>query len=175
MSAHAVERLRERFGSAILGSHALCGDETVVVDPAHYLEIARFLRDEPDLAFAQMIDLTAFDTLGLNDKTIAAVGGVAGRFHVVVHLRSIESGKRLRLKAVLDLGEDDEAPEIDTISSLWKSALWAERECWDMYGIKFRGHPDLRRLLMYEEFIGHPLRKDYPKEKRQPLARRDFS
>ena len=161
MSLHAVERLKERFGSAIVASHAQHGDETVLVDPARYLEIARFLRDEADLGFNQMIDLTAFDTLGLDDKTIKAVGGVEGRFHLVVHLRSMTSGKRLRLKAVVDDGDNDEAPEVDSIGHLWKAALWAERECWDMYGIKFRGHPDLRRILMYEEFIGHPLRKDY--------------
>ena len=80
---------------------------------------------------------------------------------------------RLRVKAPLAQPEDDSSPIIDTVVPLWAGANWFEREVWDLYGIKFRGHPDLRRILMYEEFIGFPLRKDYPKERRQPLVRRD--
>ncbi|MGZ6993444.1 MAG: NADH-quinone oxidoreductase subunit C, partial [Ilumatobacteraceae bacterium] len=79
---------------------------------------------------------------------------------------------RLRVKAPLAEPEDGSNPALDTIVPLWASANWFEREVWDLYGIKFRGHPDLRRILLYEEFVGHPLRKDYPKEKRQPLVRR---
>jgi NADH-quinone oxidoreductase subunit C len=101
-----------------------------------------------------LVDLTAVDYLGETP-----------RFEVVYHLLSLKHNHRVRIKArVLE-----SAPEIDTVISVWPAAGWMEREVWDLYGIRFRGHPDLRRILLYEEFEGHPLRKDYPKEKRQPL------
>ncbi len=200
MSRLALDRLKEKLSGAVLVTHDLRGDETAIIDSARILEVCRFLKEDPELAFDQLIDLTALDTLGLNDRTARTIGGtlgaqasqvpaeilgvagspeipapLAGRFQVVYHLRSTKTGKRLRLKAPVDEGDNGENPEIDSVTSLWKSALWADRETWDMFGIKFRGHPDLRRILMYEEFVGHPLRKDYPKEKRQPLVRRDFT
>jgi NADH-quinone oxidoreductase subunit C len=101
-----------------------------------------------------LVDLTAVDYLG--EKP---------RFELVYHLLSLEHNHRVRIKARVD----EASPEIDTTVPLWAAANWMEREVWDMYGIRFRGHPDLRRILLYEEFEGHPLRKDYPKEKRQPL------
>ena len=182
MSQAALDALTARFPGAILRTHSQHGDDTALIDPARNVEVLAFLRDSPDLLFNQLIDLTCFDTLGLDDRSIAAVGGsskagdpTSRRFHVVYHLRSLSTGKRLRVKAAVDEGPAGENPEIDSVTSLWKAAFWAEREAWDMYGVRFRGHPDLRRLLLYEEFIGHPLRKDYPKEQRQPLFRRDFS
>ena len=96
------------------------------------------------------------------------------RFEVVYHLRSMTTGERLRVKAELADPEDGSEPWIATVCPLWKCANWMEREVFDMFGIKFTDHPDLRRILMYEEFIGYPLRKDYPKEKRQPLVRRQM-
>ena len=109
-----------------------------------------------------LVDLTAVDYLGREP-----------RFEVVYHLRSFKTGARLRVKAPLAEPEDGSNPTIDTRRArCGPAANWFEREVWDLYGIKFRGHPDLRRILMYEEFVGHPLRKDYPKEKRQPLVRR---
>lgn len=186
MSQAALERLRAEFGPAVLATHSQHGDETALVAATHALEILRFLKDDPELRFDMLIDLSAFDTLGLGAKTVRVVSGgaeqpaqaplaVSGRFHVVYHLRSMASGKRLRVKVAVDEGADGQSPVVDSATPLWKNANWAEREVWDMYGIAFRGHPDLRRLLMYEEFVGHPLRKDYPKEKRQPLVRRDFT
>jgi NADH-quinone oxidoreductase subunit C len=85
---------------------------------------------------------------------------------VVSHFYSLTHTHRLRVK--IRVPEDE--PWVQSLSDLWKSANWLERECWDMFGIRFVGHPDPRRILMYEEFIGHPLRKDYPVEKRQPLT-----
>jgi NADH-quinone oxidoreductase subunit C len=87
------------------------------------------------------------------------------RFDVVYHFYSLEKNHRVRIKA----GVDEREPEIDSISAIWPIADWFEREVWDMFGIKFKGHPNLKRILMYEEFQGHPLRKDYPVTKRQPL------
>jgi NADH-quinone oxidoreductase subunit C len=115
----------------------------------------RFLRDTPDLELDMLMDVTAVDRLP--EKP---------RFEVVYHLYSLAKNHRVRIKACVA----EEAPEIDTLLSLWPAANWLEREVWDMYGVRFRGHPDLRRLLLYEEFEGHPLRKDYPKERRQPLV-----
>jgi NADH-quinone oxidoreductase subunit C len=84
---------------------------------------------------------------------------------VAYHLYSLERNQRLRVR----VGVPAEPCEVDSVVSLWPSANWMEREAWDLYGIRFRGHPDLRRLLLYDEFEGHPLRKDYAKERRQPL------
>jgi len=92
--------------------------------------------------------------------------GEQPRFEMVYHLYSVGRNRRLRVKARVP----EEPAEIDTLTELWSSANWMEREVWDMYGIRFKGHPNLRRLLLYEEFEGHPLRKDYPKERRQPLV-----
>jgi len=87
------------------------------------------------------------------------------RFDVVYHLLSLSAKRRLRIKVRVE----ESNPEIDSMTSLWGSANWLEREVWDMFGIRFTGHPNLKRILMYEEFQGHPLRKDYPVNKRQPL------
>ncbi|MDB4970443.1 MAG: NADH-ubiquinone oxidoreductase chain [Myxococcales bacterium] len=161
MSIEALARAKEILGPAVVSTHSYRGDDTVVVKPEGFLESMRILRDDPEVAMNFLSDMTAVDYFGREP-----------RFEVVYHLRSFKTGARLRVKSQLDEPEDGSNPVIDSVSSLWASANWNEREAWDLYGIKFRGHPDLRRILMYEEFIGHPLRKDYPKEKRQPLIRR---
>lgn len=162
MSAEALARAQELLGAQIKATHAHRGDETIVVDGAHIAQVLRTLRDDAQLAMNFLVDLTAVDYIGRE----------AERFEVVYHLRSFKSGHRLRVKALVADPEDGSNPIIDSACELWASANWFEREVWDLYGIKFRNHPDLRRILMYEEFVGHPLRKDYPKEKRQPLVRR---
>jgi NADH-quinone oxidoreductase subunit C len=161
MSIEALNRAKEILGAAVTATHSYRGDETLVVDPARVADVMKTLRDDPELFMNFLVDITAVDYLGREP-----------RFEVVYHLRSFKTGARLRVKAPLAEPEDGSNPAIDTIVPLWASANWFEREVWDLYGIKFRGHPDLRRILMYEEFVGHPLRKDYPKEKRQPLVRR---
>jgi NADH-quinone oxidoreductase subunit C len=130
--------------------------QVVVVVPADTVATAlQGLRDDPELAFDFLADLSAVDYLGRTP-----------RFEVVYQLQSIERRHRLRVKTTID-GPD---PVVPTVSGLWKSALWAEREVWDMFGIRFAGHPDLRRILMYPEFEGHPLRKDYPLNQRWALV-----
>ena len=165
MSQLVLDRLKAQFPGAIRQTHALHGDETAVIDPAQLTPICQFLRDDPELKMTMLVDLTCLDTLGLDARE-------QGRFEMVYHLRSMASGRRVRLKAPLDEGQAGENPEIDSLVPLYRGADWFEREAWDLFGIKFRGHPDLRRILMYEEFVGHPLRKDYPKERRQPLVSR---
>jgi NADH-quinone oxidoreductase subunit C len=164
MSQAALQRAKDLLGPAVVGSHAYRGDETIEIEGSKVLESLRTLRDDAQLQMNFLVDLTAVDYLGREP-----------RFEVVYHLRSMATGERLRVKAKLAEPEDGTNPAIDSVVTLWKVANWMEREVWDLYGIKFRGHPDLRRILMYEEFVGHPLRKDYPKERRQPLVRRDGS
>jgi len=177
----------DRFPEKVMASHQYRGDATVVVAREALLEVARTLKDDPDLRMSFLIDLTAVDFLTFGKKPApgffasSGVGvcpsseipdenpwpGLPGpaRFVVVYHFFSLPLKHRLRLEVPLE--ESD--PVIDSVSSLWAVADWLEREVWDMFGIRFRGHPNLKRILMYEEFVGHPLRKDYPVRQRQPL------
>jgi NADH-quinone oxidoreductase subunit C len=155
----ALARLLSGVPGAVLTAHAERGDATAVVDRARLLEAMAFLRDDPDTAFDMLTDVTAVDYLGYPGRS-------GPRFEVVYHLYSLTRNRRLRLK----VGVEESACEVPSLVGLWPSANWMEREVWDMYGIRFAGHPDLRRLLLYDEFEGHPLRKDYPKERRQPLV-----
>jgi len=150
-----LARLLEARPDALLETHARLGDATAVVRADSLVDVMRFLRDTPGLDFEMLTDLTAVDYLGREP-----------RFEVVYHLYSVARNQRLRVK----VGVPERAPKIETLVAVWPSANWMEREVWDMYGISFEGHPDLRRLLLYEEFEGHPLRKDYPKQRRQPLV-----
>jgi NADH-quinone oxidoreductase subunit C len=130
-----------------------------VVDRAAIVDALRFCRDDAALGFDVLMDLTAVDYLKFPGREDGP------RFDVVYHLYSLPHNHRLRLKVRVD--EDDAV--VPTAVELWPIANWLEREVWDMFGIRFAGHPDPRRLLMYEEFVGHPLRKDYPINRRQPL------
>jgi NADH-quinone oxidoreductase subunit C len=162
MSRADLDKLAARFPGAMVATHSRCGDDTAVVRAADFRAVMTWLKGEAGFDF--LVDVTAVDFFGRDL-----------RFDVVYHLRSMETGSRLRITVQVAEIEDGPAPEVPSVTDLWPSANWAEREVYDMYGIKFSGHPDLRRVLMYEEFIGYPLRKDYPKEKRQPLIRRDYS
>jgi NADH-quinone oxidoreductase subunit C len=154
-----LARLRERFGARVLETHAHRGDHTAVVGREAIVDVLRFCREEADLAFEVLMDLTAVDYSAFPGREDGP------RFEVVYHLYSIAHNHRVRLKVRL---EEDDA-RVPTATALWPIADWLEREVWDMFGIRFEGHPDLRRLLLYEEFVGHPLRKDYPIDRRQPL------
>ena len=155
MGSDQIERINSKYKGVILDSHDFRGDQTITVQKNILIDLFKFLRDDPDLDFKFLMDLTAVDYLNRKDS----------RFEVVYHFYSLKHNHRLRVKAPVN--EDD--CTIDSVSSLWKTANWYEREVWDLYGIKFNGQPDMRRILLYEEFKGHPLRKDYPINKRQPL------
>jgi NADH-quinone oxidoreductase subunit C len=159
MSSKVLGILVARFGEAVLSTHSLCGDDTAVVHPTRLLEICRFLRHEDETSFDQPIDLTCVDF-----REVPAGGPEQSCFMVVYHLRSIKLGHRVRLKVPLPAV----APEVDSVTPVWKGFNWFEREVFDMFGVRFRNHPDLRRILMYPEFIGYPLRKDYPVRGYQP-------
>ncbi len=158
MSKAVLQKLQATFGAAILETHSQFGDDTAVVDSSRWLEIATFLRNDPSCAFEMMSDLCGVDRLD-----------VTPRFEVVIHLNSLSKGHRIRLKTRVG-DEDGEGAQVGSLVGLWKTANWLEREVFDMFGITFQTHPDLRRILMYPEFVGYPLRKDYPAEKTQPLV-----
>ncbi len=155
--AELREQVQRKFGDAVLTTHAEHGDQTVIIRKDAVLEVMRWMRDEPSMLFNFMMDLTAVDYKGIKPPV--------WRFEVVYHLYSLKHNHRIRVKVPVA----DDSPSIDSIVSIWKGADWFEREVWDMYGIAFKGHPNLKRILLYEEFEGHPLRKDYPIKKRQPL------
>ncbi|NJD19779.1 MAG: NADH-quinone oxidoreductase subunit C [Gemmatimonadetes bacterium] len=144
----SVAALLARFGPAVLHHEVSAGDQHVVhVDPVRNLEILGWLRDEPDQRYDLLADVTGVD-----------LGG--GRpLQVVYQLWSIPHRRALRVKCLLSL----DALEIDSVVGLWNSANWLEREVYDLFGVTFRGHPDLRRILMPMDYAeGHPLRKDFP-------------
>ena len=118
------------------------------------LTILHFLKEDPEFDFNVLMDLAGVDHYRKRP-----------RYEVVYHLYSLDQNHRLRVK----VAADDPDPEVDSVTGLWQAANWYEREVWDMFGIRFKGHPDLVRILLYDSFQGHPLRKDYPVTKRQPL------
>ena len=156
-----LERVQEKFAQDIIETHAFRGDETLLIKPTALRTVAQFLKITPELDFNYLMDLTAVDFL------FYAGGRIQKdyRFELVIHFYSIKHNHRLRIKVPVD----ENNPEVDSLCDLWPSANWYEREVWDMYGIRFKGHPNLKRILMYEEFEGHALRKDYVFNKRQPL------
>ena len=154
-----LAELQRRFGDALVEIDDHRDDHTAVVARDALLAVLAHCRDDAALAFDVLMDLTAVDYLKFPGREDGP------RFEVVYHLYSITHNHRLRLKVRVD--EDDAS--VPSVVALWPIANWLEREAWDMFGVRFEGHPDLRRLLMYEEFVGHPLRKDYPISRRQPL------
>ena len=156
-----LERIQERFAKEVIETHTFRGDETVTIRPSALKAVAQFLKETPELDFNVLMDLTAVDYLFFAGGRIQK----EFRFEVVYHFYSLKQNHRLRLKVPVD----QENPEVATLTDYWASANWYEREVWDMFGIRFQGHPNLKRILMYEEFQGHALRKDYAFNKRQPL------
>jgi NADH-quinone oxidoreductase subunit C len=182
--------LSARFGDSLQRIASRCGELTFTVPAERLVETCRALRDEPEWRFEQLIDLTGVDYLAygriewntesatssgfsrgrtgaltrpagiLSDEIGEARGEGAGqRFAVVYHLLSVAHNRRLRLRCWCEVGEP---PMLDSVIGVWKAADWYEREAFDLFGILFRGHPDLRRILTDYGFVGHPFRKDFP-------------
>jgi len=183
MTETAGARIRAQFPDFVLDSHQDHGDDTVVLAPEGLVPALTLLRDDPDLAFDLPLDVTCVDLVGLAPKpgdrsaplhpmyhtqTLPPLGKLeeGPRFMVVYHLRSLKHGTMVRLKVPAD-GKD---PVVPSATGVYKGLTWAEREVFDMFGVRFEGHPDLRRILLYPEFVGHPLRKDYPRRGHQPLV-----
>jgi NADH-quinone oxidoreductase subunit C len=145
-AADAVAALQERFGDEILETHSFRGDDTVAVRPGRIVEILRFLREDPALSFDFLTDLCGVHYPEHEYE-----------YEVVYHLYSFRDNRRLRVKARIFEGN-----RIASASEVYPAANWPEREAYDLVGIHFEGHPDLRRILMPDGFEGHPLRRDYP-------------
>jgi NADH-quinone oxidoreductase subunit C len=143
-----VDRVKNRFGESILSVVEFRDEVTIRVTKQDWYDLHQFLRDDSETNFAMMIDETAADYPLRQD-----------RFDVITHLLSLDKRHRLRVKTALN--ENDEIP---SLYPLWKTANWLEREAYDLFGVIFAGHPDLRRILLPENWEGYPLRKDYPVE-----------
>jgi NADH-quinone oxidoreductase subunit C len=184
-----MRRVRELLGERILAHLSFRGDDRIHIAREHIFEVGQILRDDAELEFDLLLDITAIDYLGQPDdfeikheildqdrpvlrrqpanrhELVLPPRGPYPRFAVVYHLTSTTMLHRLRIKCRVP--EDD--PTIASLTPIWPGANWLERETYDLYGIQFTGHPDLRRIYLYEEFVGHPLRKDYGKLDEQPI------
>jgi NADH-quinone oxidoreductase subunit C len=158
MAKALIDFVIRQFPQAVLETHSEHGDDTVVVDPKQWYAVHAALRDDALADMQMLVDLTAVDFPRRSP-----------RFEVVTHLVSLRLGHRLRVKTRVG-DPDGQDVSVDSLTPLWASANWAERECFDTMGVRFDGHPDLRRILLYPEFEGHPLRKDYPADLAQPLV-----
>jgi NADH-quinone oxidoreductase subunit C len=161
MSKLVLENLKEKFGAGILETHSDFGDDTALVAREKWKEVCQHARTDPALDFDMFVDLCGVD--------YPERGATGERIEVVLHLYSLTKRHRVRLKTRVGDEEMDGA-ELESLTSIWSGANWFEREVYDMSGVTFTGHPDLRRILMYPEFVGHPLLKDYPANKAQPLV-----
>jgi NADH-quinone oxidoreductase subunit C len=186
MSQALIDLVREKLPDAVASSHSTRGDEVVVVKREHLVEVVTFLRNDPAANMKLLSQIVAIDLLTYKSEmtgggSISSIEApaydlqkkqpVEPRYYVAYNLYSVTSKKRLRLH--VQLRSDD--VKVPSIASLYRTADWWERYCYDMMGIEFTGHPNLQRILLYPEFVGHPLRKDYPVRKRQPLvAELDF-
>ncbi len=149
---------RNTLGSRLVSLQERLGEITLVVNAPNYVEAARALRDHPDLRFEQLVDLCGVDYSTYGDRTEDA-GAAGASFAVVLHLLSFTHNWRVRLRCFC---ADDAFPVLPSMVEIWPSANWYEREAFDLFGIVFDGHPDLRRILTDYGFIGHPFRKDFP-------------
>ncbi|HEU4613909.1 MAG TPA: NADH-quinone oxidoreductase subunit C [Kofleriaceae bacterium] len=171
MAKNVLDALAAKFPHAVERTESVYGDEVAWIKRDNLVEVARWLRDDEAMSFKFPVFVTVIDRLDWRPVGVPPSQHWSEdkpRFEVCYQLRST-SHKRLRLK----IAATEQDARVPSLAELWPAFNWQEREAFDMYGIRFDGHPDLRRIYLYEEFVGYPLRKDYPKEKRQPLVRRD--
>jgi NADH-quinone oxidoreductase subunit C len=141
-----IDRVKGQFGASILEVETFRGEKTLLVEKDKLVEVLEFLKQDPDLSYDYLTDICGVDYKPRKP-----------RFEVVYHLCSTTYDRRLRVKVPLEEGDS-----IRSVESIWKAANWYERETYDMLGIRFENHPDLRRILTWEGFEGHPLRRDFP-------------
>ncbi len=155
-------KLGDLYEKAVIDTNEFRGELTLVVKAEHIVEMCKVLRDHPDMRYDMIADLTAVDY-----SADPAYTPDKDRFHVVYNLFSTKTKHRVRLRsAPISTGSD--LPEIDSVTGVWCGANWHERECYDMFGILFKNHPDLRRILMPDDWEGYPLRKDFPVRDQEP-------
>jgi NADH-quinone oxidoreductase subunit C len=158
-----LDRLVGQFGDKITGHNLEAIDPWIEVAPEGLVEVCKYLKNEPDLRFDMLCDLTAVDYFEPDPKKAAKVEWQP-HLEVVYHLWSVPNKVSLVLKVLLPRWKNDEPgqlPELPTVSHIWRTADWHEREAYDLCGVYFTGHPNLRRILCPEDWVGHPLRKDY--------------
>ncbi len=149
-----AELLQQKLGSEVISTAEKTDCAEICVAPQKLLGLANILKIDSDFQFNMLLSVTAVDWVDARDE----------RFEVVYHLLSMAHAIRLRIKIAVS----EKNPSVPSLCGIWSSANFMERETFDMYGITFEGHPDLRRILMYDEFVGFPLRKDYPIQGKQP-------
>ncbi len=172
MAQKVLDALAAKFPGEIERTESQNGDEIAWVKRDHLLQVATWLKTDPAMLFDYPLFVTCIDRLDWRPVGVPPSehwNEDKPRFEVVFQLRSLKHRHSIRLKVAVTEAD----PRVPSLSSLYPAFNWQERETFDMFGIRFDGHPDLRRIYLYEEFVGYPLRKDYPKEKRQPLVRRD--
>ena len=147
-SRAAGQILKDRFPAAVLAVEEFRGETTVTIDSGALREVMRFLKEDEATRYDLLVDLAGAD-----------FGAASSRFTIAYLLNSLQYRNRLRIKTAVA-----EGAEVDTVSDIWRGAEWLEREVYDMFGIPFGNHPDLRRILLTDDFVGHPLRKEFPVE-----------
>lgn len=173
--AEISSRLQERFGSRILQSGESCGQHFTTVRPEDLRDVLVFLRDDAATDFNMLMDVGGVDYLTYpnptdddeDDAGERLYGGRPWRFEVAYQLYSMAKNHRYRVKVAVK----DDTVEVPTVWDLWRIANWMEREVFDLFGIRFAEHQNLRRIMCHEDFVGHALRKDYPINRRQTLTR----
>jgi NADH-quinone oxidoreductase subunit C len=158
-----VDQLKAKFGDVITGTNLENIDPWIEVAPPAIVDVCTYLRDEPSLAFDYCNSVTAVDYFEPDEKKAAKVSWQP-HIEVVYHLFSMKHKHSLVLKVMLPRWQGpglDDLPEIPSVAGVWSTADWHERECYDLLGVRFTGHPNLRRILCPEDWVGHPLRKDY--------------
>ena len=151
------ESIKQKFPNLVVEALQDKGDEVIAVKKEAVKALCKALRDDENFQFNMLMDLFAVDYLFWEEKE--------NRFEVVYNLHSLAKNHRLFIRVPVP----ETGASVDSVTTVWPAANWFEREVWDMFGVLFKGHPDLKRILMYEGFSGHPLRKDYPYNKRQPI------
>jgi len=162
-ASEILERVQARFPEAVTGSNLQALDPWLVIAPAALADVARFLHDDAELAFHMLNCISGVDYFEPDAKKAAKVEWQP-HVEVLYHLSSVRHRHRIVLKVLLPRWQNDtagEPPEVPSVTSIWATALWHEREVFDLSGIRFVGHPDLRRILCPEDWVGFPLRKDY--------------
>jgi NADH-quinone oxidoreductase subunit C len=163
-AAEIIALLETQFGSAIVAKNAEALDPFVAIEPAKFVEVCAFLRDDSRLKFELLNDISGVDYLEIDPKKVAKAG-FEPHLEVVYHVSSFAFPcRRFTLKLILPRWKDNvpgRLPEVPSVSGVWRTADWHEREVYDLLGVIFTGHPDLTRILLADDWVGHPLRKDY--------------
>lgn len=157
-----VNKIKNRFPDAVIEVYPSIDDEAILIKKEYIIKVLDFLKNDKELDYDFLMDVGVVDYLKYPVRK-------RERFEVTYQLYSLSKKHRIRIKCPVSIKE----PNIDSAHELWKSANWGERECFDQFGIIFNNHPNLKRILNHHEFIGYPLRKDYPVKKRQTLSVND--